>query len=255
VVLFALRGWADPAAVARYPHHWAGIGQFGRFRRLARAEGCREVVFIGTLLRPPLAQLRLDVPTLWLLPRVIGLLRGGDDHLLAGIGRIFQEYGFKLRGAHEVAPEILLPEGTLGRHQPVARDFADIQRGLSLIEAIGPFDIGQSVVVADGRIVAVEAAEGTDHMLARVAAMRREGRIHVPEKVGVLVKAPKPGQDRRIDLPSLGAHTVEAAAAAGLAGIAVEAEGAITDDLQQLVHHADVSGLFVVGVPAGARQP
>src|SRR5262245_38427130 len=161
VILFALRGWADPAAVARYPHHWAGLAQFGRFCRLARAEGCRDVVFIGIVLRPSITQLRPDLTTLRLLPRVIGLFKGGDDHLLGGIGRIFQEYGFRLRGAHEVAPEILVPAGTLGRHQPSARDLADIQRGLALIAAIGPYDVGQSVVVADNRIIAVEAAEGT----------------------------------------------------------------------------------------------
>lgn len=255
VVLFGLRGWADPDAIARHPHHWAGLAQFGRFRRLARAEGCREVVLIGHLVRPSITQLRPDLATLRLMPRIIRLFRGGDDRLLAGIAGIFQDYGFRLRGAHEVAPEILVPAGTLGRCRPLARDLSDIQRGLALIAAIGPFDVGQSVVVAVDRVVAVEGAEGTDQMLARVEAMRRNGRISLPAKVGVLVKATKPGQDRRIDLPSIGARTVEAAASAGLAGIAVEAEGAITDDLLELVRRADAAGLFIVGIPAGARRP
>jgi DUF1009 family protein len=250
LVLFGLTGFADPAAIARYPHHWAGLGQFGRFRRLARAEGCRDVVFIGSLLRPSIRQLRPDLTTLRLLPRIVGLFRGGDDHLLTGIARIFEEHGFRLLGAHEVAPEILVPEGTLGHHQPIARDLADIQCGLALIAAIGPFDVGQAVVVADHRVIAIEAAEGTDGMLARVADMRRVGRIFADEHVGVLIKATKPTQDRRLDLPSVGASTVAAAAKAGLAGIAVEAKGAITDDLQTLIRAADTAGLFVVGVPA-----
>src|SRR5215471_11244557 len=155
IVLFALKGWADPDGVARYPHYWARLGQFGRFRRLARAEGCCDVVLIGSLLRPSLGQLRPDLTTLRLLPRILPLLRGGDDHLLTGVARIFEEHGFRLLGAHEVAPEILVPEGTLGRHQPCARDLADIARGLSLITATGPFDIGQAVVVADNRVIAV----------------------------------------------------------------------------------------------------
>jgi DUF1009 family protein len=250
VMLFAIRGWADPAAVARYRHYWAGLGQFGRFRRLARAAGCREVVIIGTMLRPKLTQLHPDLATLRYLPRISRLLRGGDDHLLSGVARIFEENGFTLLGAHEVAPEILIPEGTLGRHRPSERDLADIARGLALIGVMGPFDIGQAVVVADNYVLAVEAAEGTDRMLERVADLRRVRRLPFTGKVGVLVKGVKPGQDRRLDLPSIGSRTVEAAAEAGLAGIAVEAQGAITADLADFVRAADAAGLFVVGVRA-----
>jgi len=256
VVLFAIRGWADAAAAARYPHHWAGLGQFGRFRRLARAAKCRDIVIIGTMLRPSLAQLNPDFATLRYLPRVIRLLRGGDDHLLSGIARIFEENGFKLLGAHEVAPEILVPEGTLGRHRASALDQADIARGLALIRAMGPFDVGQAVVVAGNYVLAVEAAEGTDGMLARVATLRRERRIRLSGRAGVLVKATKPAQDRRLDLPSIGVRTIAAAADAGLAGIAVEAEGALTADLEDLIKAADAAGLFVVGIPAAtARAP
>jgi DUF1009 family protein len=254
VVLFPLRGWADPAAIARYPHHWIGLAQIARLQRLARQEGCRELVFIGAVLRPSPRHLRPDLGTLWLLPRIVRLFWGGDNHLLAGIGRLFEEAGFRLLGAHEVAPEILVPAGILGRHRPTERDLADIARGLSLITAIGPFDIGQAVVVADNRVLAVEAAEGTDHMLARVGELRRAGRLGVAEKVGVLVKAPKPGQDRRLDLPSIGARTVEGAVAAGLAGIAVEAAGTIAADLQALIRAADAAGLFIFGAPASGSR-
>lgn len=250
IVLFALRGWADPSAIARHPHHWARLGQFGRFCRLARMENCRDVVFIGSLLRPSLAQLRPDWPTLRLLPRITALFRGGDDHLLTGVAQIFEEQGFRLLGAHEVAPEILIPEGALGRHRPTDGDYDDIEWGLALIAALGRFDVGQSVVVTERRVLAVEAAEGTDGMLARVADLRRAGRIAGTGHMGVLVKATKPTQDRRLDLPSVGESTVAAAAAAGLSGIAVEARGAITDDLSQMIRAADAAGLFVVGVPS-----
>jgi DUF1009 family protein len=118
-----------------------------------------------------------------------------------------------------------------------------------VLAATGPFDIGQAVVVAGNRVIAVEAAEGTDRMLARVAQLRSERVLKLPDKSGVLVKAPKPAQDRRFDLPSVGVRTVEAAAAASLAGIAVEARGAVTADLDEMVRKADAAGLFVVGVP------
>ena len=221
VVLFPLRGSADPVAVARYPHHWLGLPQAGRLRRLARKEGCRDVVLIGSLVRPAIRQFRFDWLTLRLLPRIIRLYRGGDDHLLSGVAEVFGEHGFRLLGAHEVAPEILAREGPLGGHRPSPRDQADIARGLALIVAAGPFDVGQAVVIANNHVLAIEAAEGTDRMLDRIAELRRDGRINLPEGVGVLVKAPKPGQDRRVDLPSIGPQTVDRAARAGLAGLAL----------------------------------
>jgi DUF1009 family protein len=184
------------------------------------------------------------------MPRIIAAYRGGDDHLLSLVGRVADDLGFRMVGAHEVAPEILVPAGQLGRYAPAARDQADIAVGEALLAAMGPFDVGQAVVVAANRVLAVEAAEGTDRMLARIAELRRDRKLHLSERTGVLVKAPKATQDRRIDLPSIGAGTVEAAAAAGLAGIAVEAKGAITADLQELIRVADAAGLFVVGIPA-----
>jgi len=250
VVLFALIGWADPTQVGRYRHHWARIGQLGRFRRIARQEGCRDVVFIGALTRPAIMQLRLDLTALMFLPRIIKAYAGGDDHLLTRVSRIVEDVGFRLVGAHEVAPEILVPAGQLGRHAPSERDRTDIAVGQALLATMGRFDIGQAVVVAGNRVLAVEAAEGTDRMLARIAQLRSDGTLALPTKVGVLIKAPKPTQDRRLDLPSVGARTVEVAAAASLAGIAVEARGAVTADLDEMVRAADAAGLFVVGIPA-----
>ena len=249
VVLFPVRGWADPAEISGYPHHWVALGQFGRFRRLASAEGCRDIVFIGTVLRPALTQIRLDWVTLRMLPRILQSFRGGDDHLLSGIGRILEDLGFRLLGAHEVAPAILAPEGPIGGRQPTARDQADIALALGLLQAMGPFDVGQAAVVADGHVLSVEAAEGTDRMLARVARLRKEGRVPAQPGAGVLVKAPKPGQDHRFDLPSIGPQTVDGVAAAGLAGLAVVAGATIMADPQRIAQRAGETGVFVVGLP------
>jgi hypothetical protein len=248
VVLFALRGWADPARVSEFPHHWIALGQFGRFVRLARQEGCRDMVWIGSLVRPSLSQIRLDVTTLRLLPRIVSGFRGGDDHLLSAMGGIFETFGFRLLGAHEVVPQLLVPEGAVTRLQPNARQRDDIVRGVAILAAIGPFDIGQAVVVADQHCIAVEGPEGTDGMLARVADMRASGRLRAPPGTGVLVKAPKTGQDRRFDLPTIGPQTVQGAARAGLAGIAVAAGSTIVAESERLMAVAERSGLFVVGV-------
>jgi UDP-2,3-diacylglucosamine hydrolase len=248
VVLFPIRGWADPGRVAAYPHHWAVLGKIGWFCRVARSEGCQDVVLIGSVVRPAMWRIRLDLETLRLLPRILRLFRGGDDHLLTGVAKLLEERGFRLVGAHEVAPEILMTEGALGLLKPSDRDHADIATGLALLNATGPFDVGQAVVVADARVLAVEAAEGTDQMLARVAELRRGGRIAAAGHRGVLVKAVKRSQDRRMDLPSIGPRTVEGAAGAGLAGIAVVAGSTIVAEPERIAAEADRRQLFVVGV-------
>jgi DUF1009 family protein len=189
-----------------------------------------------------------------LMPRIAAAFRGGDNHLLSGIGRLLEREGFRLLGAHEVAPEILMPEGPLGRAQACERDRADIALGLDYLRAAAPYDVGQAAVVAGKHVLAVEAAEGTDAMLARVAEMRASGRVRAPAGNGVLVKAPKHGQDRRFDLPSIGPQTVEGVTRAGLAGIAVVAGSTIIAEPERLIAAADRGNIFVIGMPAGTDR-
>jgi UDP-2,3-diacylglucosamine hydrolase len=247
-VMFGVRGWADPKVVERYAHHWIAIGQAGRFFRLAKAENCREVLFIGTVLRPPITQLRLDWQTIMLMPQVIRFFRGGDDKLLSGVAGVAESGGLRVVGVKDVAPELFVPAGVLGRYQPSERDWGDIHRALKVIAALGPFDVGQAAIVANGNVLAAEAAEGTDHMLGRVAELRRLGRVTSPPGLGVLVKAPKPGQDRRFDLPSIGPRTIEHVARAGLAGLAVAAGSTMIAEPEAVIATADREKVFVVGV-------
>jgi DUF1009 family protein len=249
-VVFALRGNCDPVAVARFRHHWISVGQLGRATKLFREEGCRDLIFIGTLLRPALSEIRLDWGTLRVLGNVMRAFRGGDDHLLSGVGRILEQDGFRMVGIRDVAPDILIPAGRIARATPDSAATADIARGQEVLRALGPFDIGQAVVVIDGHVVAVEDIEGTDGLLARVARLRAEGRIRAKTGRGVLVKAPKSGQDLRFDLPTVGPKTIEGAANAGLAGIAIIAGYTIAAESQTMIEAADRQGLFIQGLPA-----
>ena len=147
--MFGIKGWAEAEVIGRYAHHWIAIGQAGRFFRLAKAENCREVLFIGTVLRTPIKDLRLDWHTLRLMPSVIRFFRGGDDKLLSGVAGVAESGGLRVVGVKDVAPELFVPEGALGRHRPSERDQADIAHALKLIGALGPFDVGQAAVVAD----------------------------------------------------------------------------------------------------------
>jgi len=249
-VLFALRGACDPARLARFRHHWISVGEIGRATKLLRSEGCRDLVFIGTLARPALSDIRLDWATLRVLPQVWASFRGGDDHLLSGVGRIFEREGFRMVGIKDVAPDLLTPEGCLTRAAPDADAGADIALAREVLAALSPFDIGQAVVVIDRHVVGVEDIEGTDGLLARIAGLRQRGRIRARENRGVLVKAPKRGQDLRFDLPTIGPHTVEGASKARLAGIAVVAGNTLLAEPQAMIEEADAAGLFITGVGA-----
>jgi DUF1009 family protein len=249
-VLFALRGACDAQKVERFRHHWISIGQLGRATKLFRAEGCRDLVFIGALTRPALSEIRLDWGTLRVAKQVWAAFRGGDDHLLSGIGRILERDGFRMVGIGDVAPDLLMPAGCLTRAAPDAQAHADIARGFEVLRAMSPFDVGQAVVVIDGHVVGVEDIEGTDGLLARIARLRAQGRIRSAAMRGVLVKAPKSGQDLRFDLPTVGPKTVDGARDAGLAGIAVVAGATQIVDPQAVIAAADAAGLFVTGVAA-----
>jgi UDP-2,3-diacylglucosamine hydrolase len=248
VVLFALKGACNAERVARFRHHWISVGQVGRAVKLFHAEGCRDLVFIGTLVRPALSEVRLDWGTLRVIGEVFSAFRGGDDHLLSGVGRIFEQEGFRLLGLKEVAPDLLMPEGCVTQRVPGQDAIADIAKGRNVLGALGPFDIGQAVVVIDGHVVGVEGIEGTDELLKRIASLRANGRIRAPAGRGVLVKAPKSGQDLRYDLPAIGPRTVEGVAAAGLSGLAVIAGNTVVAEAQAVIETADKAGLFVTGL-------
>ena len=252
VYLFLVKGFAD-AALERYPHEWVKIGALAKFVASSRKHGAKDIVIIGSSVRPRLSQIGFDWKSALLLPRLARMFLGGDNSLLSGVAKIFEENGLTVRGAHEVAPQILMPEGLATRLLPNAKENEAIEAGRDLLRAIDGFDVGQAVVVAGKRIVAIEGAEGTQGLLARVEEMRRNGRLRLGAREGVLVKLPKPSQDRRLDLPAIGIDTIAQAKAAGLAGIAVEARGSIVVDAQKFVEAAELAGLFVVALPPSAR--
>jgi DUF1009 family protein len=242
VFLVGLESFAEPAILAPFPHRFARLGAAGAILALLRTQGCRDLVLVGPVRRPSLLDLRPDAEGARLLARIGRAAFGGDDGLLASVVRVLGEEGFTVIGAHEVLTEAVAPCGTLGAHRPDAAALADIARGIAVSRALGAADVGQGCVVQQGIVLAAEAIEGTDAMLARAATLARPG------PGGVLVKLVKPGQDRRADLPTIGPGTVRAAAAAGLRGIAVEAGGTLLTDRASLIQAADAAGLFLLGI-------
>ncbi len=239
--VIAFRGFTDPATVQGTPHAWTALETVGATLRRLHNEGVEDVVLAGPVRRPAnWLALRPDWRAVKLLVKMFRNWRG-DDHVLSLVVRELEADGFRVVGAEAVAPELLMTLGPLGRHTPASRHENDIAVGIAAARELGRRDRGQAVIVSGGRVLGLETAGGTAALLS--------GSVRDPAtRGGILVKIAKPGQERRVDLPSVGVETVAQAAAAGLAGIALEAGGSLVIGREEVARAADEAGLFVVGV-------
>jgi UDP-2,3-diacylglucosamine hydrolase len=239
--VLGLEGQTDPNFTDNVEHAWVKIGAIGSAIDALKAANVEDVVFAGGVTRPSLMGLGLDGRATKLLAKA-GMAALGDDRLLSILVRELEGEGLRVIGADDLLEGLLAQEGVFGKHRPDAEGDKDIARGLDVARAIGGLDIGQAVVVQQGFILGVEAAEGTDALIARTASLHREG------PGGVLVKVKKPGQERRVDLPTIGLGTIKAAIEAGLSGIAVEAGSTFILDRDETRSAADDAGLFIVAL-------
>lgn len=243
-----LKGFAGPD-LAQFPGADIGLAEVGKCIKALKRAGCQAVCLAGNVSRPDFAALKPDLRGISILPAVVMAARKGDDALLRVILNEFIKEGFTIEGAHEAKSDLTLGVGPLGRISPNEHHQLDILRALHVARQIGALEIGQGAVVCDGLVLAVEAQEGTDAMLRRVA-------VEIPAAIrgtpgayrGVLAKAPKPIQETRVDLPTIGLATIQRAAAAGLAGIVGEAGRLLVLDREQVIELADDLGLFIYGV-------
>jgi hypothetical protein len=241
--VLALKGAADPDQLKGVPQGWARPGAGARILRLLRGAGVQRLTMVGSVRRPGILQFWPDLVMLGVMIRIgWNALFGGDDALIRAIIPIVESKGFDVIAIEEILPELLADEGCYGRLAPDAEAERDIALGIETARAVGRADVGQGAVAEQGAVLAREDAAGTDAMLARLADRDRTG------PGGVLVKVAKPGQQRKVDLPTIGANTVERAAAAGLRGIAIEAGSALVVDREGVAAAADEAGIFVIGV-------
>lgn len=249
VFVLALRGSSD-GWVSGFSHEWVALGETGKAFKALHAGGVGEILLAGRVERPKFSDIRLDAKSVMLAPRVMAAALRGDDALLRSLVDLFEREGFHVIGAAEAAPDLIAGVGSLGRTQPSAEHEVDIALAFKVVRSLGDLDVGQAAAVCAGLTLAVEAAEGTDAMIARISALPEHIRGTPSKRRGVMAKAPKPLQDRKTDLPVIGVQTVRNVAAVGLAGIAVEAGGALIVDKRAVAQEADKLGLFVTGVVA-----
>ncbi len=242
LVLFAgfLPDWA-----ADHPRIAAKFEQPAALFKALEAAGCRHVAFAGSMQRPKLNPLKFDWKFLKLAPTLLPALKSGDDVTLRTINSIFEAEKMEIVAPHSLLESLLAVAGVLTRAQPSKSDRTDMLRGFAIARAAGAQDVGQGAVVAQGLCLGVESIQGTDALLAFVAQTGGQFRSHGDGGGGVLCKAPKPGQDWRVDLPAIGPQTIEMAAKAGLGGVAVQAGGVLILGQEETVAKADALGLFL----------
>lgn len=250
--VIGIEGSAGPEIEA-FPHAWAGIGAIARAHKLLKDNACREIVFAGVVKRPDFKTMKLDHKGVRLLPKIVHAAARGDDALLTTILQDFEREGFKVVSVSDVFSELVVRPRVLTRRAPSERDMRDIVKAIEVVEALGKLDVGQGAVVCEGLVLAIEAAEGTDAMLDRCAALPQNIRGSAEARRGVLVKVPKPRQEMRVDLPTIGVPTMEKAAAAGLAGIAVKAGAALIINEAEAIARADAFGIFVTGIGSDGK--
>jgi len=244
VHLIGISGEADEE-ISAFPHSWIKWGEIGRLFSILQEQNCHDVVIIGHVKRPDLSQVRMDLGALKLLPFIMKLKTGGDDSILTKIAGLFEDKGHHVCSVLDLVPALAAASGDMTKTSPGETDLKDMNRGLEVVAALGHFDVGQAVVVVNGHVIAIEGAEGTDLMLERCQQLRQWGR---KGRHGVLVKVPKPSQDRRIDLPTIGPMTVELAIAAKLSGIVVAADETLIADRTATILAANKGKLFLRGV-------
>ena len=239
--IVAFEGQTDPETYAGQPHMVDSIGGAGRIMKRLKTEGVQDLVLIGRIRRPSLKELKPDLKTAEFFARD-AISAFGDDGILKALRGFLERHGFTLHAVQDFMPDMITPNGTLSKKEPRGDQQNDIQRGVEVLSALSPYDVGQAVVVQDGHVLGIEGAEGTDALIRRCATLQRAG------QGAVLVKLSKAGQDQALDLPTIGTDTIKAAKDAGFSGVAIHAGHSLIVDLEGVQSMANQAKLFLVGV-------
>lgn len=244
VFVVGFEGHTDAETCHAVEHAWVRLGAVGALLKALKSARCEDIVLAGPIKRPSLSSLKLDMRAIGMLARLGTAAGQGDNTLLAFLVAELEREGFRAVGAHDLLADVTTQKGVLGLVKPDERAVRDIEIGIKAARQLGVADIGQAVIVQNGLVLGVEAAEGTDGLIERCGRLQHDG------PGGVLVKIKKPGQEARADLPTIGPRTIEAVAAAGLRGVALEAGASLILDLENVIAEADRRGVFVIGIDA-----
>ncbi len=245
--IIAIKGICDPDLTAQADEVFP-IGHFATAVKRLQQLQITHIVMAGHLVRPSLLDMRFDLSTLNLLRKHRNVLIGGDDTVLSRISNYFEEVGFQVLGVTDIDPSLFAQQGLIAGPKPSQQVLEDIECGKNIYHQIASADIGQSFIMHQGSVLAVEAREGTDLMIERIAELKEKGRIRGRGKIGVLMKYQKPNQDMRLDTPVIGLKTVENAVAAGLSTIVISAGNVIVMQYDDIIRYCNAQSITLIGV-------
>ena len=222
------------------------VGEIGKGIDFLKKHKCQKIVFAGKPNRPKFSELKIDYKGLKYLPKIMSSLKIGDSAIFSSIINIFESQGFQVIAPQDIADDLVSKENFLTNKKPNKQDILDIKKGISIMKSIGKFDIGQAIIVSNGLTVAIEGIEGTDLLIKR-SKILLDKLGSKSKKQGVLVKLPKPTQDRRIDLPTIGTRTVKLCQKINISGIAIQSNGTIILEKTKTIKSANQKGLFLFG--------
>ena len=241
IFFLAFRNITDPEVVAGRHHEWLELGEVQKAIDAMHRNNVDKVVMAGPIQRPALSSLALDIRALKMLAKG-GLKAFGDDGLLSLVAKEIEKEGIKVIGIEQILSGVLTKEGLLAGPAPTKISWDDIKRGLQVLNSLGPSDVGQSIAVQEGIVLAIEAIEGTDQMIERAGSLQRN--VSGP----ILIKISKTNQDKRVDLPTAGPETVINAIRSGFQGLALEANNSLLLDKDRVIDIAEKNSFFVIGV-------
>lgn len=239
--IIAFEDQTDPDTPPNHPHIWTRLGAAGEIFKALKTQNIQDIVLIGKITRPSLAEIRPDIQGTKILAK-IGLNTLGDDGVLKALRKALEDEGFHIHGIQKFVREILPADGALTKLSPSKAAQQDIDKAVRTLQHLSPLDIGQSLVIQEGRILGIEAAEGTDALIKRCAPLARKG------AKPILVKIPKDNQDTDLDLPTIGEETLKNIIDANYAGIAFAAKATLLIEEEKLAKIADKHKVFLYGV-------
>jgi len=239
-ILFLLDGEKYEIDYSLFQPTTIAYGAVEKFLKILREQQIKNIVFIGAVTKPNFSSLKVDKKGAILLAKILANKILGDDAVLRTVMKFLEKEGLKFVAIDELLDCVMSKKSTLTRLQLSKENLADIEIGVKAIKTFSQFDVGQSVVIAQKQIIAVEALEGTDSMIARCKSLKVDYKQNA-----VLVKMKKRSQSNKVDLPTIGVETIKNCAASGIAGIAIQANSTLVLNKYEVIKTADELGLFL----------
>lgn len=243
IFIVAIKNEADPSLVEQFNHIWISLGEIGKAVDAFNDNKIKDIVFVGSLKKPDIFNLKLDSLGKKLLAKIVKDKFFGDNELLSSLTKFLEELGLKVLGAHQLIKDLVVSEQLFTKTKPNDSDLNDIELAKKVVNELGKLDIGQAVIVQNGVVLGVEAIEGTDKLIQRCGEIKFSNDLS-----GVLLKFSKPNQELRMDLPTIGIQTIKNVHNAGFKGIVIEAGRTIFLDKQECITYANSQNMFIISI-------